>query len=407
MSGVQQLVAVGHQDIHLTGNPEISFFRSTFKRYTNYSSVVESQVIQNAPKANAMSSVRFERKGDLLNSVYITRSDSSGRNELVDWSTVIDHVELYCGGAKIDDHDFDFSTKIYKDLVACSASRSSLGSQAGGSGVGATRSIYETAADATASLATQVGTPEGNSYFYPLKFFFSENLAQSLPLVALQFHDIEIRIYWASGSGNGYGPAGSPAPSAIPGNMDFDDKTYNVWAKFIYLDVDEREYFVSNDHDVLIQQAQKVAVSGLEERVDLTFNHPVKFIASVGNETGFDDSHPLKLQLNGSDIGEAKPAIPHYNQVQSYYGSSYGLGRPHLHGAIQSTTENGGFEDVTFVYSFCDDMTKIQPNGSLNFSRLDQARLELKGAPLTTPVYAVNYNIFKISQGQGGLLYSS
>jgi len=409
MSGVAQLVAIGQQDVHLTGNPEISFFRSTYKRHTNFSSVIETQVIQNSPKANAMSSVRFERKGDLLNSVYITRSDSAGATELVDWSTVIDHVELFIGGQQIDSQDFDFSTKVFKDLMACHSSRSAVGSQAGGSCVGAVREIHTTAVDATASAFTQVGTPEGNSYFYPLKFFFSENMAQSLPLAALAFHDVEIRIYWAAGSGRGYGPTGGAAPALITGNMDFEDKTYQVWAKFMYLDVAERELFVSTPQEMLIHQTQKVAVSGLEERVDLTFNHPVKFLASVGNEASFNSTNPIKIQLNGADVGDARPAVPHFNQVPSYYGTGYGTGRPHLHGSLAAVpvVEGGGFEDVTMVMPFCDDMARLQPTGSLNFSRLDQARLEIRGGTFTTPVYAVNYNILRITAGMGGLLYSS
>ena len=68
--GIAQLVAVGAQDVHLVGQPEVSFFRSTYKRHTNFSQTVERQVIQGNVSANGMSTVRFERKGDLLNYVY-------------------------------------------------------------------------------------------------------------------------------------------------------------------------------------------------------------------------------------------------------------------------------------------------------------------------------------------------
>ena len=44
--GIAQLVAVGAQDVHLVGQPEVSFFRSTYKRHTNFSQTVERQVIQ-------------------------------------------------------------------------------------------------------------------------------------------------------------------------------------------------------------------------------------------------------------------------------------------------------------------------------------------------------------------------
>ena len=65
-SGVVQLIAIGAQDEHIMGHPEISFFNSTFKRHSNFSQSVEKQTIQGAVKNNAMSSVKFPRSGDLL-----------------------------------------------------------------------------------------------------------------------------------------------------------------------------------------------------------------------------------------------------------------------------------------------------------------------------------------------------
>jgi len=69
--GIAQLVAVGAQDVHLVGQPEVSFFRSTYKRHTNFSQTVERQVIQGNVSNNGMSTIRFERKGDMLNYVYL------------------------------------------------------------------------------------------------------------------------------------------------------------------------------------------------------------------------------------------------------------------------------------------------------------------------------------------------
>jgi hypothetical protein len=36
-TAIQRLVAIGAQDVHLTGDPEISFFNSSYKRHTNFS----------------------------------------------------------------------------------------------------------------------------------------------------------------------------------------------------------------------------------------------------------------------------------------------------------------------------------------------------------------------------------
>src|SRR6056300_340599 len=98
--GITQLVAVGAQDAHLVGNPEVSFFQSSYKRHTNFSSVVERQVIQNTPAANGLSSIRFERKGDMLSYIYLV-NDASGTSSNINWSTSVDKVELYIGGQLI------------------------------------------------------------------------------------------------------------------------------------------------------------------------------------------------------------------------------------------------------------------------------------------------------------------
>ena len=43
--GIMQLVAIGEQDTHLSKDPSFSFFKSAFRRHTNFSQVVESQLI--------------------------------------------------------------------------------------------------------------------------------------------------------------------------------------------------------------------------------------------------------------------------------------------------------------------------------------------------------------------------
>ena len=91
--GIAQLVAVGAQDAHIVGNPEVSFFRSTYKRHTNFAQTVEKQVIQGNPATNGMSTVRFERKGDMLGHVYITNRSPTNSTR-VQWKDQIKKVEL-------------------------------------------------------------------------------------------------------------------------------------------------------------------------------------------------------------------------------------------------------------------------------------------------------------------------
>ena len=118
--GIAQLVAIGAQDTHLTGKPEITFFQSSYKRHVNFSRVTDVQVLQGNPLPGQMTSVKFDRRGDLLNYVYITMVDTV--NNMVasvqDWRDVIDSVELYIGGQLIDTQSSEFCELIAIDLMA-------------------------------------------------------------------------------------------------------------------------------------------------------------------------------------------------------------------------------------------------------------------------------------------------
>lgn len=192
--GIVQLVATGAQDTWLTGKPEISFFRSNYKRYTHYANTVERQIIQGQPTAGGISTIRFEKKGDLLSYVYFTARDSFGSLvSNLDWSKVIDKVELLIGGQVIDTQDFEYMTDIEPVVGAQTFSQRYLNNSG-------------------TSLTNQVGP------FLPLKFFFCKDWSVALPLIGLQFHDVEIRITWSSSLSTTvtFGTTTNPVLSAIP-----------------------------------------------------------------------------------------------------------------------------------------------------------------------------------------------
>jgi hypothetical protein len=172
--GVVQLVAVGPQDTWLTGKPEISFYRSNYKRYTHYANSVERQVIQGAPIAGGISTIRFEKKGDLLSYVYLTILDNNGA-QLVnpDWTRIIDKVELLIGGQIVDTQDIEYMTDIEPITGAQTFSQRYLNNN------------------------STTFNNQKNS-FLPLKFFFCKDWSVCLPLIGLQFHDVEVRITWST-----------------------------------------------------------------------------------------------------------------------------------------------------------------------------------------------------------------
>ena len=129
--GITQLISTGKQDQFITGNPEVSFFVSTYKRHTNFSQVTDSLIISGNPHPGNISTVRLERKGDLVNHMFLTLNDGTKAVKR-DWSNIINKVELMIGGQVIDTQDYTFSSRLAPDLFAQNLSKSYLGSHYSG-----------------------------------------------------------------------------------------------------------------------------------------------------------------------------------------------------------------------------------------------------------------------------------
>ena len=338
--GIAQLVAIGAQDAHIVGKPEVSFFRSNYKRHTNFAQTVEKQVIQGNPTANGMSTVRFERKGDLVGYVYITNRVPDKTTSRASWKGQIAKVDLLVGGQVIDTQTSEFSQEIAPVMLAQTYSK---------------------------SLAAAGGN---DSRFYPLRFSFCENAQSALPLVALQYHDVELRITWGT--------------TSIASD-------YEVHTQFIYLDTDERTTLANTPQNMLITQTQKMVQSGSPTQ-ELSFNHPVKFLATYKSGGVHVKDSNIKLQINGTDVGDAKHSV-NYTSTALYHHTPFST----MDSSVQTH----------LLYPFCLDTSKLQPTGSLNFSRIDSARLLSDAGNFETDIYAVNYNILRIENGMAGLLYSN
>ena len=346
--GIAQLVAVGAQDAHLVGQPEVSFFRSNYKRHTNFAQTVERQVIQGNPSAGSMSTVRFERKGDMVGYVYIAPTKSGIAHKLTSaqWVAAISKVELLIGGQVIDEQTSTFSQYMAPTVLAQNLTKSTS------------------------------GFAEKESKFYPLRFSFCENAQSAIPLIALQYHDVELRITWGT-------------------NLSM--ATYEVYSQFIHLDTDERTALSSTPQNMLITQTQK-AIASVSKIQELNFNHPMKYLVAA-KPAGLAiaaDANKMKLQINGTDVTDFKYVDPNYTAVTSYY-----------HTTSSKDAAASGENDKFFLYPFCLDTSKVQPTGSLNFSRLDSARLVNDTANSSDDIYAVNYNVLRIENGMGGLMYSN
>jgi hypothetical protein len=352
------LVAKGQQDAVLTDNPQISFFRQNYKRHVNFSQAVLSQVIQGNPKEAAISTVTFDNKGDMLSYVYLTKKDASGDVQPDFDSGDIEKVEFIIGEQVID-------TLTTKQLSAMTCFSSKY--------------PRSTPADALIGL-------DGfeNEYHYPLGFWFCENWQSALPLVALQYHDVQLRITWGSSSSN---------------------YVYQVWANYIYLDQDERNYVTEKStSDILMYQHQSTPASNSLMTI-LPFNNPVSFLFSgLGDADIMGEGDPstynqgkINLKINGVDIVEQKELYPHYAIIPLAYHTSYGK--------FDNTT-NGWKKTPSFIYPFALNCSQLQPSGTCNFSRIDSAYLS-STKNVIKPIYARSYNVLRIQKGMGGLLFSS
>jgi len=365
--GSVKLVATGPQDEWLTGKPEVSFYRSNYRRSTHYSNSVELQVIQGTPAPGNVSTIRFEKKGDLLSYVYLTQIDSAGVVQPTTWSTIIAQADLYIGGQLIDSQNNEYNTFIEPVTGSQTATQRIQG-----------LSNYPT--NITPLGGSAVSPP--SSKFYPFKFFFCKDWSTSLPLIGLQFHDVEIRINWNSAFASA--------------------NQFQAWANFVYLDQVERDWFANNTQDILITQVQKVLPS-YTNILDISLAQPVKFLAfkTVGSPVAF------KTQVNGVDIGDSRSVV-HWSDVTQYYHTPYGYNP-----ATQAP-------ETVVVIPYCLDTSKLQPTGTLNFSRLDSFRIVVpsnktisgdlfggSNAGNSSHIYAVNYNVLRIQNGLGSLLYAS
>jgi hypothetical protein len=384
--GIVQLVATGAQDAWLTGKPEVSFFRSNYRRYTHYANSVERQVIQGAPIAGGISTIRFEKKGDLINYVYLTARDGNGAVvPIVNWSNVIDKIEFMIGGQVIDTQDVTYSTQIEPVTGAQNYSQRLLLGNTG-------NHLYSN------------NTISG---FYPLKFFFNKDWSVSLPLVALQFHDVELRITWSTNL------AAVTNFNGAANAANYNNLQYIAWTNFTYLDQAERDYFANTPQDLLITQVQRTIVLGSQTMQELALAQPVKFLAfstanygsaygTTGASSATVKDYMLKTQVNGVDVGEFRH-LPAYVDLPQYYNTPFG----YLPNGINCGTANVG------MISYCLDTSKLQPTGTLNFSRLDTYRIVVPPTITigdlikSTYLYAVGYNVLRIQNGLGSLLYAN
>ena len=377
--GLMQLVAYGAQDIYLTGNPQITFFKVVYRRHTNFAMESVDQTLNGGGGQGGKHTATVSRNGDLVGRMYLEMTVGAGDGDMNVGHNVIDNVEVQIGGQQID-KQYGHWMEVWAELTEPN-SAGSVGDMDPNVASG-TRFQNLTGAGGCIGHTEQTCR-------VPLQFWFNRNPGLALPLIALQYHEVKVMItYAASGTG------------LTPSNVE-------LWADYIYLDTDERRRFAQVSHEYLIEQVQYT--SGSSASIDLNFNHPVKELVWTGDITadgGFraaiTDAN-AKLVLNGHDRFAERPR-EYFTQTQVW---QHHTGTPVT--SASNTTVGTGKASTTevAVYSFALKPEEHQPSGTCNFSRIDNAQLKITGNSATTHVYAVNYNVLRVMSGMGGLAYSN
>ena len=419
--GLMQLVAYGAQDIYLTGNPQITFFKVVYRRHTNFSMESIEQTFNGTADFGSSASATISRNGDLVYRMYLEHDLSFKATAADDTlavgpdygSHLMKEMELEIGGQRIDRH-YGHWHSVYSQLTEFnpSGSNTTLFNKMCGNGVafetnGGTDVNGFTVTDGTSSAQDTITA----KFWIPLYFWFCRNPGLALPLIALQYHEVKVKITFEDiakliandpddgGFAGTNGVVGTASDNVTSASTDF-----KLWADYIYLDTDERRRFAQVSHEYLIEQLQYESKTG-GGTMDLNFNHPVKELIWSGVRptaanvalaalylNGDIGTGTYQLKLNGHDRFKERD-VKYFTRTQVWqHHSGYG-----------STTSGA---DKIAVYSFALKPEEHQPSGTCNFSRIDNAQL-IDSTTADINVYAVNYNVLRIMSGMGGLAYSN
>jgi len=441
--GLMQLVAYGAQDIYLTGNPFVTFFKVTYRRHTNFAIESIEQVFNGTATFGQKVSATVSRNGDLINHVYLQVTAPSltvgqvwGTNTApanVAWTNsfmhaLVRYVTIEIGGQQIDKQYGTF-LEIWDELTQTAEKQNGYNQMVG---------KYA----ASVGLIGNANNPR--IYYLPLMFWFCKNPGLSLPLIALQYHEVKINIEFRYaielivGLDSAGDRSNSTNTTTLADSSSIQLSNAALWIDYVYLDTDERRRFAQMSHEYLIDQLQFTGGEALifgntsNYKFKMNFNHPVKeliwtlqrqdnFTVGTAYNDWFNFSaaapgtpDPLaavdlmaaaKILLNGHDRFAARPQT-YFRLVQPWQ----------CHTRVPTKH--------IYLYSFALRPEEHQPSGTCNFSRIDNATLTID---LTPPqsfpsnvnystwdtydgqicIYAMNYNVLRIMSGMGGLAYSN
>lgn len=406
---VLQLVSYGKQNEYLISNPSISYFKYVHKRHTNFAIESIGNNFTEQLDFGRKSSCIIGKHGDLISKMMLQITvpkleNNNPSGDTIGWTNELGHsivrkVEFLIGGVVVDTIDGDW-LDIYSNFYMDESKREG----------------YNEMIKYSESFDNYTYNNSMNLYI-PLHFWFTRNLGSSLPLVALQYHDIVVNVYLRELRHCIFSQSeGQEAKNTSIINS-------RIFCDYIFLDTKERKQFAQSEHEYLIIQHQKnenniIKYGNTSLNVDLEFNHPTKSIywilrnkesekmnlwgeyslnpQRIRNENLVEPLNSVEMKINGQDRFSEREA-EHFRLIEPY---NFGKTIP---------------KKFMYTYNFGVNSGNYQPSGTINFSRIDNSSMLFKFNTDTNvnkenkidiKIFAINYNVLLIKNGMGGVKYS-
>ena len=338
--GLLQLVAYGAQDLYLTGNPQITFFKVVYRRHTNFAVESRRLVFNGSPNFGTSSVCNIQKGPDLLHKLYLEINVDAGKikcdstNDIkafrfLNWlgHILLRRVSFNIGGTEIDKHDGEWY-HLYNEL-----SQSSNKAEAYAEMVGNTPYLTHIQTTNQTGEAHNIFDGTTNSFNFdlniPLQFWFTKTPGLALPLIALNHSDMNVEIDFRNLEDCIWGTheSGGSFRASVGASIFSTEPSFNtcyLYADYIYLDTDERKRFAQSAHEYLIEKIQigNVTTSSNSSKINYTMNftHPVKELIWVIRQSEYTDKN----------YTQSRGGMQYYNYTSEFdYTGFTGTPEPH------------------------------------------------------------------------------
>jgi hypothetical protein len=416
--GLMQLVAYGAQDVYLTGNPQITYWKVTYRRYTNFAMESIEQTFNGQADFGRRVTCTISRNGDLAYSTIlqvtlpqIGQDLNSNGDVYARWldfpgEQLISQVEVEIGGQRIDRHYGDWM-HIWNQLTMAVGQEKGYYSMVGNT----TQLTYLTdpsfsdvdgpcQSDAPRQICAPRNALPETTLYIPLQFWFCKNPGLALPLIALQYHEVRINIdlrpidecLWAVST------LSADTTGSIKVTQAYNQSLVaaSLFVDYVFLDTDERRRMAQNPHEYLIDQLQFTgdeSVGSSSNKIKLNFNHPVKELiwvvqpdANVDYCSSFENGTLLSKILGAQPFNytDSVDALP--NAIHAFGGPNSVAGPSGVSG-----TNNFDFIDAQGLFQSAGAMDATDPSGNLLWHGASGASgIGASGYYYTNPNFAPN-----------------